>query len=199
MVAAVEDMIRRHQRQQCVDSMWMGNRRQVEIERFERRHHFVRHEGRRCLAEAHDIAANAMREERQRAAAMRYDDAHVRATAERPRCNQVHDHPRSIEREFHDRRGKAQLLDVKSRRRDRMHEHDRLAPVEFIENRIEPFVAEIDAVDVRKQDDAVELEHRQAGLALQLWREARQQVVQRHEKRRLDLDILNPTNQHLHC
>ena len=100
-----------------------------------------------------------MREERQRAAAMRYDDAHVRATAERPRCNQVHDHPRSIEREFHDRRGKAQLLDVKSRRRDRMHEHDRLAPVEFIENRIEPFVAEIDAVDVRKQDDAVELEH----------------------------------------
>ena len=32
------------------------------------------------------------------------------------------------------------------------------------------------------EGDAVELEHRQAGLALQLWREARQQVVQRHAR-----------------
>src|SRR4029450_11490861 len=107
------------------------------IERPERRKH---------VCHAFDMSMSfhhydSLREKRDRAPAVRNDEANIRAAFERARVNEIHDRARGIENILDDKRWSVQLSMLRRLAVSGMNEHHRLAPVELVEHWIEQRIA----------------------------------------------------------
>src|SRR5208282_2820456 len=97
-------------------------------------------------------------QERQSAARVRHDDAEFRTTHRRSAEYQVDHRPRAVECEFDHWPRISERALLPTYRRGGMNEDYCCPAVELIEDRIQPLVTEVHAVEVGQHDYAVELE-----------------------------------------
>src|ERR1700722_6617058 len=97
-------------------------------------------------------------QERQSATGVRHDETEFETTRRRPTENQVDHRTRAVEGELDHRTRISERTLLPAYRRGRMNEDYRAPAVELIEDRVEPLVAEVHAVEVGQHDYAVELE-----------------------------------------
>ena len=100
--------------------------------------------------------ADPVHQERDRAPGMRDDQPQARAAFQGPAEHQVRHGARGVEDELDQRGNIAERGLLDAGRQRRMEEDHGLAPVKLVEHRIKPAVAEVNAVVVGQQHDAVQ-------------------------------------------
>ena len=98
-----------------------------------------------------------MGEKRQRPARMGQDEPDIRIAFHYPLKNQVHRHPRGLERIVDQHAGDIPAVGLGAGRIARVNEDDSLAPVQFGIERLEIRMPDIFIVNAGQQGDAVEL------------------------------------------
>src|ERR1700735_4893894 len=102
--------------------------------------------------------ADSPRQERQSATCVRHDDTKFRTARRRSAEYQIDHCPRAVEGELDHRTRISERTLLPADRRGGMNEDHCAAAIELIEDRVQPLVAEIHAVEVGQHDYAVKLE-----------------------------------------
>src|ERR1700678_4680569 len=101
--------------------------------------------------------ADSPRQERQGATRVRHDDTEFRTARRCPAENQVDDRARAIEGELDHWARISERTLLPAYRRGGMNEDHRAPPIELIEHRVQPFVAEVPPIEVGQTNHSVEL------------------------------------------
>src|SRR5437867_10294493 len=101
---------------------------------------------------------DSLGEKRHRPATVRDDEANIRAALQGAGKNKIDDSARRIEHVFHDKRRRVQARMLRCFAVGRMNENNGLAPVELIEYRIEPGIAQVPVIHTGKKAYTVEMQ-----------------------------------------